>query len=678
VTLSGASYLDPYRWLEKDSEEVRRWQRSQAELCSAHVRQWPHFDRLRELVARFSPSQKHGDQYRVLPRFAAGRWFRVQAVEDDGSQVIVADEPMGEGQVLYDTALESGQRSAFVSWIAPSPDGGTIALGLCCDGSETNTIRLIDLATRRVLSDPPEHRLMDNWTGGAQWLPDCSGFFFSGISGAAVDFDQHVYLHRRWPKPATVRMDIGWTEAREYRWITVSPDGQYAVALERLVDPIPVAVAALSQKPLKWRPFVTKTRNRLAGHIVGDRYIAVTDVGAPRGRLVAIPLDADDPNDPRCWEELVGESDAVLQTFTVVKDLLYLTEFVDTYCRVRMVDVKGESLGELPLPGLGALGSGWWYPLHSTPARGHPEKFLFTFSSFTASPGIYCHTPGSGAIEALQPPRVTLPNIVVESHSAVSADGTRIPYRLVRRADVGRDEPQPTLIYAYGGYNYPLVPEFPGATAAFIAAGGVYVHAHLRGGAEFGRDWGHAGRMRNKQNCYDDLYAVANDLIAANRSTPNLLALTGRSLGGLLAAVALTQRPDLWRVVVPRVPPLDLIAWCMNAYGRMALTMELADIETTDEVRRLVKISPYHLVRDGGCYPAVFLDVGDTDPRCPPGLARKFAARLQQANSSGEPILIHVWENVGHGLASDKDVTITENAEWLAFTLRHLGVNGWT
>jgi len=668
-TLAGVSLPDPYRWLEQVSDEVRRWQRAQADLASAHVTEWPYFERLRQLVARFS-----AERFVAFPKYAAGRWYRTR-VSESASQphALVADEPMGHGRVLFDPMVESPDHPPFLSWIAPAPDGYALAVGICTDGSENNTIRLIDVATGRTLADSPPQKLMDNWTGGVHWLPDSSGFFFSAITGAAIDFVQKVYLHRRTPTPTTTAIDIEWTTVREWRMVIVSRDGRYAVALERLRNPIPVAVAALGKDSLHWRSFVTSIGGTVAGHLVGERYIAVTDVGAPRGRLVAIPLDADDPNDSAKWQQLVAESDATLRSVTLVGETLYLTEFVDTYTRVRIVDLEGKEIGEVPLPGRGAV-SELPFPIMELVPKGHPEKFLFAFSSLTIGWGMYSHTPGEDRIRTLKEPQVLLENAVVKDRGAVSADGTRVPYHLVHRDDLDSSLPQPTLIYAYGGWNSPLLPQFPGAMAAFVAAGGVFVHAHLRGGAEFGLEWWQSGRMRNKQNCYDDLYAVAESLIADGICTPQSLAVVGGSNGGLMAGVAATQRPDLWKVVIPRVPILDLIGACREPYGRMVVAMEYADVEDPEEVRRLATISPYHLVRDGVSYPAVFIDAGDTDPRCPPWHARKFAARLQRANSGSAPILLHVWENVGHGWATDKNVAVNEHAEWLAFTLRHLGV----
>jgi prolyl oligopeptidase len=133
------------------------------------------------------------------------------------------------------------------------------------------------------------------------------------------------------------------------------------------------------------------------------------------------------------------------------------------------------------------------------------------------------------------------------------------------------------------------------------------------------------------------------------------------------------QRPELFAVAVPRVPVLDLIGACREPYGRQAIEEEMANIEDPKAVRRLASFSPYQLARDGVRYPAIFIEAGATDRRCPPWHARKFAARLQKASDGKNPVLVHVWENAGHGWATDKNITIAQNTEWLAFVLRHLG-----
>jgi len=660
--LAGVRFPDPYRWLEEDSDEVRAWQARQAEVASAYVRDWPDWSPLRALVERYAV-----ERFPTVPRFAGGVWFREQR-----GQVVVADEPYGDGRALVTIAdYKSGDDAPVLTWLAPSPDARVLAIGVCTDGSEHNSVHLIDVASGRELADAPTQQLHDGWVGGAIWLPDSSGFYFLGLVGPPHEFQQRVFFHRL-GRPPVAPEDIPWLDAGEYSVIQLSRDGRWAVAANRLMNPIPVAVRDLGDPASGWRPFVTDVEGTVAGHVVADRYVALTDVGAPRGRIVAIPLEAADPNDPSTWTEIVPASDAVLRAVTPVGEHLYVTEFVDTYSSVRIVDGDGGEVGRMPLPARGAIAE-WTFPIRTLPERGHPDEFVFAFSTLASSWATYRHRPGDEELELLKAPDVVL-DAVIDDHWATSADGTRVPYHTLRPASVP-DGPLPTLVYAYGGFNVPLVPQFPHSSmAAFVAAGGIFVHAHLRGGAEFGREWWEGGRMRNKQNCYADLFAVAEDLVASGATTAEQLAVVGGSNGGLLCGVAVTQRPDLWRAAVPRVPVMDLIGGCRDPYIRWATEIEFADVDDPDEVRRLAEFSPYHNIEEGREFPAVFVDAGDTDPRCPPWHARKFAARLQAAQGGEAPILLHVWENVGHGWATEKSIALDQTTEWLAFVMKALGM----
>jgi prolyl oligopeptidase len=670
--LAGLSFPDPYRPLENaDDPAVVAWQRAQAELADAYVAELPFLDELRERVQRYAL-----ERYPTMPRFAGGRWFRTAyAPGATQAHVLVADEPFGEGRVLLDPRdhPDDQGRVPYLSWLTPSPDGSLLAVGLCHDGSEANTIRIVDVESGRVLDDRPPKLLMDNWLGGAQWLPDSSGFFYVALLGTKDEFELRVFRHdvgrppREQPEPVPLASGPG----EDYSGAFVSRNGRWVVVSQNINRTRPVAVLDLHGEDT-WRPFIVDLDATVAGHPVGDEFVAVTDLEAPRGRLVAIPLDAAEPADRAGWRDLVPQSEAVLRTVTPVGDLLYLHEFVDTYSRVRIVDLDGNVVGEVPLPGKGTL-SELPFPLMSIVPQGHPDEFIFGWSSLTQSWGTYRHRPGESEVETLQEPKAQI-DAVVEDLWATSEDGTQVPYHVVRRAGTSADEVRPTLIYAYGGFNAPWIPQFPRAMAAFVDAGGVFVHAHLRGGGEFGLEWWEGGRMHNKQNCYRDLYAVAEDLIAKGRTSTDLLAVTGGSNGGLMSGVAVTQRPDLWRVAVPRVPLLDVLGACREPYGRAAIAEEFGDPDVREDVENLASFSPYQLIEDGVAYPAVYLDVGDTDPRCPAWHGRKFAARLQEATSSGRPVLLRVWENVGHGWATAKDVEVEEWSSWLAFVIDQLGM----
>jgi prolyl oligopeptidase len=668
--LAGVSFRDPYRWLEDATDEVCRWQSQQADLAFHFVRQWPYFDGLKATVARLSTSR-----YASVPRSAGGRWFRTHIPHGAAHSVaLVADRPTGEGRVLYDPATEDRDKPPFLTWISPSPDGRVLAVGVCADGSENNTIRLVDVESGKLLPNPPTETLMDAWTGGAQWLADSSGFYFTALAGTTHDFEQRTFHYQLATGAPAQPNDVPLINAgRDYHVVHPASGGRWVVALQRMLNPIPVAVLDLAAREPRWRRFVTDVQGTVAGHVVGDRYVAVTDIGASRGRVIGISLDSSTPNDPATWEEIVPESDAVIRSVWPVGDHLYVTEFVDTYARVRIFTVDGKPAGEVPLPGRGAIFE-LYFPFMTACAPTQEDSFLFGFSTLTASWGTYRHRPGSDTVETLVAPEVTLEDAVVEDHWANSSDGSRIPYHVVRLRGASANQPRPALLYAYGGFNFPCIPQFPGPMAAFVAAGGLFVHCHLRGGGEYGLDWWAGGRLKNKQNCYHDLYAIAEDLVSRGETRTDLLAVTGASNGGLMAGVVAVQRPDLWRVVVPRVPLMDLIGACRDPYGRNAISIDFADPDDPDDVRRLAGFSPYHLIEDGKRYPAVYVDAGDTDPRCPPWHARKFAARLQAAQAGDAPILVHIWSNVGHGAATAKHIEIEEQTEWLAFVMQQLGM----
>ncbi|GAA3192246.1 prolyl oligopeptidase family serine peptidase [Nonomuraea roseoviolacea subsp. carminata] len=664
--VAGVRVPDPYRWLEEETEEVRQWQRRQAALATAAVYAGQDPEAVRALIRACDAGSRP-----ALPKYAAGRWFRmVSPPGGPAPVVVVADEPFGAGRTVADLAGSGeGGHPPVVSWLAPAPDGRVLALGLCTDGSEHNTIRLFDVASGRQLGGAPEQVLHSAWAGGVSWLPDSTGFFFLALTGAPEDFRQAVFLHRLGggTEPEPIPVGAG---SREYTLVQMSPGSRWAVAAHRVGSPVPVAVRDLSDPGGAWRPFVTGCSGTVAGHVVGERYIAVTDVGAPRGRVVAIPLDAADPGDPAGWSELVPEGDTVLRSLTPVGEHLYLSEFDRTFARVRILDRSGAVTGEMPLPGRGALAAPF-FPLTALATGAPAADFVFAFSTLTSSWGVYRHRPGETEPETLLPPAVVL-DAVLEEGAALAPDGVAVPYHVVRGAG---GAPAPVLISAYGAANVPLLPQYQPDLAAFVAAGGVLVQAYLRGGGEFGRDW-HLAAHRERKHVRDaDLVAVAEHLLDTGLTTSDRLALTGGSDGGLMCGIALTRRPELWRAVLPRAPLLDLVGGTRDPYLDFVIRKAWGDPDDPDEVRRLLGLSPYQLV-EPGVFPAVYLQAGATDPRCRPWHARKFAARLQAAQRGEAPILLHVFEDAGHGAATAHDVAAAQDAEWLAFLIGTLGLPG--
>jgi prolyl oligopeptidase len=253
---------------------------------------------------------------------------------------------------------------------------------------------------------------------------------------------------------------------------------------------------------------------------------------------------------------------------------------------------------------------------------------------------------------------------------ATSADGTRVPITLLSRRGTPRDGTAPALLTGYGGYGYSRKPRFSPSWLPWLERGGVVAIASIRGGGEFGEAWHHAGRLTAKQNSFDDFAACAQHLVDARVTSRERLAIMGASNGGLLMGAMVTQHPGLARAVVALVPVLDMLRVELHPNGAFNVT-EYGTVQDPGQFRALYAYSPYHHVRDGIAYPAVLLTAGEFDPRVDAYHAKKMAARLQAATSSGRPVLLRV-ESGGHGLGSSLDQRVDELAEIYTFLFDQL------
>jgi prolyl oligopeptidase len=257
---------------------------------------------------------------------------------------------------------------------------------------------------------------------------------------------------------------------------------------------------------------------------------------------------------------------------------------------------------------------------------------------------------------------------------ATSRDGTRVPVKIARKKGVRMDGNNPTLLYGYGGYGVSQTPGFLGGSRrAWFDAGGVYAVANVRGGGEYGEEWHRQGMLTRKQNVFDDFIAAAELLVREKYTRPERLAIQGGSNGGLLVGAALTQRPDLFRAVVAQVAVLDSIRIELDPNGEFNIT-EFGTVKDPDQFKAIRAYSPYHNVRDGAKYPAVFMSTGENDGRVNPANSRKMTARLQAATESGWPVFLVTTDAAGHGIGSPLSVQINQMADYLAFLIDQLGM----
>ena len=374
------------------------------------------------------------------------------------------------------------------------------------------------------------------------------------------------------------------------------------------------------------------------------------------------------------FRTLVRDVEGHISVEQVADDLSALADAVlDCAVRFRTMGLDGSAERIVPLPGPGASFVAMvWRRFENN------QALSFDFSSFTRSLTHYRFHPATGELEVLGTPGGTIDGVVVTQRFARSIDGTAVPYFLVHRDDLDLTQRHPAMVCGYGGFNVAMLPTPLGHLEPFIRAGGILVHANLRGGGEYGKHWHDSGRLAAKWNVFADLFAVAEAVIAAGLTSPDRLAMMGGSNGGLLAGAAIVHRPDLWRVVVASVPIFDLME---------PFPLDAADVEAARAIfledygspsdtvmsKVLYSYSPYHNVKAGTAYPAVYQVFGEKDLSCRPFNGRKFTAALRAASSSGRPVHLRVWRNVGHG-SSDGETSANQMAEWLAFVMHHLGM----
>ena len=300
------------------------------------------------------------------------------------------------------------------------------------------------------------------------------------------------------------------------------------------------------------------------------------------------------------------------------------------------------------------------------------DSYFYSHQDFTTPTTLWVRSVG----DARSVPVKSLPRlfdaagIQTRQLEAVSADGTRIPYFIAMREGLKADGSQPTLIYGYGGFAVSQLPWYSGTFGkGWLEPGGVLVLANLRGGGEFGPGWHRAAQKEHKQRTWDDLAAVAEDLIKRGITSPKHLGLIGGSQGGLLVTATMVQRPELFGAVVSQVPLIDMLRYHQLLAGASWMA-EYGDPDKPEERAYIARYSPYQNLKKGVAYPRTFIYTSTRDDRVHPGHARKMVARMEE---QGHDVLY--FENIegGHGAAADNKQSARMGAQTFSFLWRQLG-----
>ena len=669
----GVQVADEYRWLEDgDSAAVKAWTSAQ----NQYSRTWldSRVDRsgieskLKAMYAQDTPSHTG-----LVAR--PGLLFALKFQPPKQQRLLVTltspNDLASEKTVLDPNEIEPKGQVAM-DWFVPSPDGKLIAVCLSEHGSEDGTLHFYRTNTGEPLPDQIKRVQYPTGGGSAAWTLDSKGIFYTRYPHAGerpeadLNFYQQIYFHelgkpvssddysagKDFPRIAEIELHT----SDDGRWLLASvangDGGEFSHHLRETKADSP------------WR--------QITRHEDGIKEIDFSHDGAalymrsvkdsPRGKLLRMSTTGM----LSAAKVIVPESEAVIEGFLLTAKHLFIADMIGGPSRIRQLDLDGSHESIVPMPVASGLGG----------LLVMDERLLFRQTSFVAPPAWMLYDPAQTSVEKtalFNTSPVDFSDIEAVREFAISKDGTKVPINILRRKGTPLDGSNPTLLYAYGGYGHCMRPSFNFEHRLWFDRGGIYVVANIRGGGEYGEEWHLAGNLTKKQNVFDDFTACAEHLIQRGYTRAEKLAVEGGSNGGLLMGAFLTQHPQLARAVVAHVGLYDMLRVELDPNGAFNVT-EFGTVKDPAQFRALHAYSPFHQVKNGTAYPAVFFLAGETDGRVNPAHSRRMTARLQAATTSDHPILARFSSASGHGMGTALSEKIAQKADVLAFLFDQLGM----
>jgi prolyl oligopeptidase len=669
---------DPWRWLEAlDSTEVHDWVEAQNAVAAPYLDQLPARAAFKQRLAsmwnyeRWGASLTGGNSFSAPVRRGSRTFYLYNSGREDQSVLMVADAADAPPRVLLDPNGLATDRTVALVEFEVAPDAGHLAYATSDGGSDWRTVRVRDVATGRDLAD----ELGFVKSTPLSWSPDGRGFYYSRypaldatrgddsrqvsiwyhVLGTPQNSDHFIYAI----SDHATRNPYG-TVSDDGRWLVIDVRDGFAtngVYLLELGAPDADAVRLLN----RWDGRYQFLGNR------GREFYFATTADAPRGRIVALDLDAPEPEH---WRTLIAEAEETIDSARYVGGEFIVAYLKDAHSLLRVFGGDGSGGRELALPGIGQVAG--------LNGRAADAEAFFAYTDFLTPHAIYRYDVAARRLDLVHRPGTALDQAtyVTEQVFYTSKDGTRVPMFLTHRRDLPRDGRQPTLLYGYGGFALPMLPGFSVPVAAWLEQGGVYAVANLRGGAEYGEAWHLAGTRTHKQTVFDDFIAAAEWLIAAHVTSHQHLGIRGRSNGGLLVGAVLLERPDLVAAALPTVGVLDMLRYHTASANARQWSSDYGLAENPEEFRALHAYSPVHNVRPGVCYPPTLITTAERDDRVVPWHSYKFAAALQAAEpvTCASPLLLRVETRAGHGADRPTWMQVEDYADQWAFLAQHLGL----
>ena len=665
----GTKVADPYRWLEDaDSAETRAWVQAENKITFGYLEQIPFRQAIKDRMTKLWNYERY-----TVPFKEGGRYFFTRNNGLQNQNVLyTATSLSGEPKILLDPNTLSADGTVALAGRAVSKDGKLLAYGLAASGSDWQEWHVRDIETGKDLSDHLK------WVkfSGASFDKEGKGFYYSRYDEPDEatklqnsNYFQKLYYHRMGTPQADDALIYHRPDAKEMLFGSqVSDDGGYLI--------IYGSKGGKKENTLYYKD-LTKGDAQSAPLVkLLDDFDAIynfvdndgpifwirTNLAAPNYKVIAI----DTRNPQRAnWKTVVAEAPETLDDIGVINNQFVAAYLKDAHTQVRIFHLNGKFLHQLTLPGIGTASG----------LNGHRKdvETFYGFTSFITPLTIYHYNLKTGESSVFRKPKVDFDSDDYDTKQVfyTSKDGTRVPMFITMKKGTKLDGNNPTYLYAYGGFNISLTPEFRVANAVWLEMGGIYAQPNLRGGGEYGEKWHEAGTKQQKQNVFDDFIAAAEYLIQNKYTSTPKLSVGGRSNGGLLIGAVETQRPELFGATLPGVGVMDMLRFHKFTIG-WAWVSDYGSSDDAAQFKAIYKYSPLQNIKPGTKYPPTFIVTADHDDRVVPAHSFKFTATMQAAQAGPAPVLIRVETKAGHGAGKPVTKQIEELTDEWSFLAKEL------
>ncbi|MDP1931497.1 MAG: prolyl oligopeptidase family serine peptidase [Gammaproteobacteria bacterium] len=639
-TLHGISLHDPYRWLEADaavSIDVSDWLAAQQVLSTNYFAAVPSRTVFRDSLARLWQFER-----REAPRRFGGRWFFFRNIDSADHYELAVQDGLAEDPVTLLDPTQWSDPQRMLAAVSISPDGRFL-VWLQTDMQGERRWLLRDLEP-----DVAKDDVVLDWldVDDIFWRSDSQGFYYSAEmsqSAGQVDTRTGVFFHAVLQQQADASADeiihassniVRVLAAVDERWLLMAEE--IAPFMERIVlrdlqqlDTVP-AVLGDGPSDALW----------FAGARDGNLFLLSTQED-PTGSVMSVDLSADSAN--LTTVVIAADQRQIMRVLPLRSGLL--VEYLEAGVSVlEFVTMEG-ARSSLALPGLGRIAS---------LAMGeHDDEILYSFSTLTNPNVVYRQHSITGASSILFAPDLSFApdDFVVERLDVPLSETASIPVYVAGQRGRLRAPDTILLLEVYGGFGIPMDTGFSIARLGWMAQGGVYAMAAVRGGGELGPQWHEQARGVDKYRSIDDLLLVGEHLQQQGYVENRRLAVMGASHGAMLAAAAMNRNPALFTAAVLSAGPMDMLRLA-ELGGAVSWQEEYGSLADPLQFAALLSYSPFHNVRSGAVYPATLLLTSEDDEVVAPAHTYKFTARLQAEVDSARPVLLRVHQRVQQGIKS--------------------------